>query len=64
MTPTDRVIAIVALMQRGYWSPEKIAQKLQVRAHTIRKDLAAMTAGGVRLQHDGVRQHWTLRRPR
>lgn len=56
-----RVISIIALMQYGYWSTRGLANRLGVSERSIRRDLAAISHGRVRLKHDGVNSAWSLR---
>lgn len=56
-----RVIAIIAEMQRGYCSTRWLALRLKVAERTIRRDLAAISHGRVRLKHDGLRRVWALK---
>jgi DeoR/GlpR family transcriptional regulator of sugar metabolism len=52
-TQVKRIIAIVAMMQHGYWSTFALARRLGVSARTIRRDLAAMRYGRVQMIDGG-----------
>lgn len=56
-----RIIDIMALLQVGYWSTKGLATKLGVSERSIRRDMAAIRDGRVRLKHDGVKSAWTLK---
>lgn len=56
-----RIIQIIALLQRGYWTTDGLAKELKVSHRTIRRDWAAISHGRVRLKHDGIQSAWTLK---
>ena len=56
-----RALRIVALLQDGYCSTAYLARTLGMSDRTVRRDLAALRYAKVKLRHDGIRQHWTMR---
>jgi predicted DNA-binding transcriptional regulator YafY len=49
-----RVLAIIALMQRGWWSSAGLAKQLGVSPRTIRRDIMALRYAKIHLMKDGI----------
>jgi hypothetical protein len=53
VTRDQRRLALLALLQHGYWSFGGAADKLDVRVTTIAFDVQAFLDAGIRLKSDG-----------